>query len=134
MQLSCVLLYTILDKTQVETKHSISYFSLWPSVVQYLIFFLKALLEESPRWPARNATHSVAGGWNRYYSRYMFFFTYVLQSSKDNKLYIGWTTNLKNRVEKHNNGKVFATRERAPLKLIYYEACLSKSKAIEREK
>ncbi len=64
----------------------------------------------------------------------MFFYTYVLKSLKDNKLYTGWTDDLKARMKKHNNGFVLATKNRRPLELIYYEACKSKEKAIKREK
>lgn len=62
------------------------------------------------------------------------FYTYVLKSEEDNKLYIGWTNDLRLRVENHNKGKVTATKHRVPLVLVYYEACLDKKKAIEREK
>lgn len=62
------------------------------------------------------------------------FYTYVLRSEKDNSLYIGWTNNLKNRLAKHNSGKVYSTKSKLPIKLVYYEACLSKVKAIKREK
>jgi putative endonuclease len=64
----------------------------------------------------------------------MFYYTYVLKSLKDGKLYIGFSRNLKNRIKEHNNGLVLATKNRIPLKLVYYEACLLKKKAIEREK
>lgn len=64
----------------------------------------------------------------------MFYYTYVLKSIKDSKLYIGWTNDLKNRLLKHKSGKVVATKDRRPLELIYYEACLSRLKAIKREK
>ena len=63
-----------------------------------------------------------------------FYYTYVLRSLKDGKLYIGWSDNLKLRLVKHNTGKVKATKDRLPIKLAYYEACLSKQKAIQREK
>jgi len=62
------------------------------------------------------------------------FYTYVLKSEVDSKLYIGWTDNLKNRFKMHNSGKVNSTSSRIPLKLVYYEACLIKNKAIIREK
>jgi putative endonuclease len=64
----------------------------------------------------------------------MYYYTYVLISEIDNKLYIGWTINLKNRLIAHNNGTVSATKYRAPLKLVYFEGCLSKTAAISREK
>ena len=64
----------------------------------------------------------------------MFYYTYVLRSKVDQKLYIGWTNNLKNRLRKHNLGLVTATKNRKPLTLEYYEACLSKEVAVKREK
>lgn len=62
------------------------------------------------------------------------FYTYVLKSKRDNLLYIGHTDNLKNRYKKHNEGLVESTKNRRPLELIYYEACLDIYKAIKREK
>lgn len=61
------------------------------------------------------------------------YYTYVLISLVDKKLYIGYTGNLKRRINEHFNGSVEATHYRRPLKLIYYEACLNESKARERE-
>lgn len=62
------------------------------------------------------------------------YYTYVLRSKKDNKLYIGFTDDLKSRVNKHNKGLVISTKSRIPLELVYYEACLSEEKAVKREK
>lgn len=62
------------------------------------------------------------------------FYTYVLKSEKDGKLYVGWTNNLEHRINYHNSGKVPATKDRIPLKIVYYEACQSQDKAIKREK
>jgi putative endonuclease len=62
------------------------------------------------------------------------FYTYVLKSIKDGKLYVGWTEDLKGRLLKHNNGLVESTKNRSPLKLIYYEACENRDDAIAREK
>ena len=61
------------------------------------------------------------------------YYTYVLKSQKDGQLYIGSTNNLRKRMDLHNSGRVPATKIRAPLNLQYYEACLKKEKAIERE-
>ncbi|OGM12080.1 excinuclease ABC subunit C [Candidatus Woesebacteria bacterium RBG_16_34_12] len=63
-----------------------------------------------------------------------FYYTYVLRSIKDCKLYIGWVDNLKARIIKHNKGLVKSTKNRLPIQLVYYEACLTKQKAILREK
>lgn len=62
------------------------------------------------------------------------YYTYILKSKKDGLLYIGFTKNLKKRFSNHNKGLITATKARKPLELVYYEACLSKEKAIKREK
>ena len=62
------------------------------------------------------------------------FYIYVLQSLLDHDFYVGYSDNLKNRFKKHNDGKVESTKNRRPLKLIYYEACLNQKDAIHREK
>lgn len=62
------------------------------------------------------------------------FYTYVLQSKKDNGFYVGFTKDLKLRFEKHSKGQVESTRDRRPLKLIYYESCLNQDDATKREK
>ena len=53
------------------------------------------------------------------------YYVYILKSEKDKKFYTGYTKNLKLRFEQHCNGKVGSTKNRRPLKLIYYEACLN---------
>jgi putative endonuclease len=62
------------------------------------------------------------------------YYTYVLQSEKDDKFYVGFTKDLKLRFEKHSKGQVESTRDRRPLRLIYYEACLDQNDATKREK
>ncbi len=62
------------------------------------------------------------------------YYIYVLESGKDKKKYVGYTSNLKLRFEQHCKGLVESTRKRRPLKIIYYEACLSQQDAIKREK
>jgi len=62
------------------------------------------------------------------------FYTYVLQSGSDDKFYTGYTTDLKLRFEQHQKGRVESTKNRLPLKLIYYEACLSQEDALRRER
>ena len=63
-----------------------------------------------------------------------FYYTYVLKSIKDGKFYTGYTKDLKRRFNEHCEGKVESTSNRIPLKLIYYEACLSRKDATHREK
>ena len=62
------------------------------------------------------------------------YYSYVLLSEKDNKFYIGFTKDLKLRFERHEKGLVESTKNRRPLKLIYYEACLNQKDATRREK
>ena len=62
------------------------------------------------------------------------FYTYVLQSEKDGKLYTGYTKDLDLRFEQHQKGYVESTKNRRPFKLIYYEACIEQSDALKREK
>ena len=64
----------------------------------------------------------------------MFYHTYILLSKVDHKLYVGWTIDLKKRLDQHNKGLVESTKSRKPFKLVYFEGCLSKEKAIRREK
>ena len=51
-----------------------------------------------------------------------------------NRLYIGKTTDLKHRVEKHNASQNASTKPYVPWKLIFYEACVKQSDASRREK
>jgi putative endonuclease len=57
------------------------------------------------------------------------YYSYFLQSKKDNGFYIGFTKDLKLRFEQHKKGQVDWTKNKRPLKLIYYEACLRKEDA-----
>lgn len=61
-------------------------------------------------------------------------YTYVLQSMKDDNFYTGYTQDLMLRFEQHQKGKVESTRDRIPLKLVYYEACIDRADALKREK
>ncbi len=62
------------------------------------------------------------------------YYTYVLKSKKDKKWYTGCTVDLRKRFKQHNDGESFATKNRGPFELIYYEACLNKVDAFMREK
>lgn len=59
---------------------------------------------------------------------------YILQSLRDKKTYVGITRDLGLRLEKHRQGEVESTKNRRPLKLIGYEAYLTKEEAAKREK
>ena len=53
---------------------------------------------------------------------------------KDMDFYSGSTKDFKQRFEQHKKGLVESTKDRRPLKLIYYEACLDQADARKREK
>ena len=59
---------------------------------------------------------------------------YVLKSAKDNNLYVGCTSDLKERLKSHNSGRVFSTKSRLPVSLIYTEKFDNKYKAFNKEK
>ena len=63
----------------------------------------------------------------------MFYYTYILKSKKDGKIYTGYTQDLRKRLSQHNKGLSTYTKGRGPFILIYYEGCLLKSKARSRE-
>lgn len=61
------------------------------------------------------------------------FFTYILLC-KDKSLYTGYTTDLKNRLDKHNAKKgAKYTKSRTPVSLKYYEEHSNKSEAMKKE-
>jgi len=66
-------------------------------------------------------------------SRMFFHYTYVLESLNDGKRYIGYTNNLRKRLEEHNKGKNFSTKFRLPFRLVYFEACINEQDAKRRE-
>lgn len=62
------------------------------------------------------------------------YYVYILQSRKDKKLYTGCTNDLRKRIKMHNSVKIFSTKFRKPLDLIYYETHKNKNDAFNREK
>ncbi|MBU0695024.1 MAG: GIY-YIG nuclease family protein [Bacteroidetes bacterium] len=61
------------------------------------------------------------------------FYTYILQSDKSGRYYLGHTSNLQERLNRHNNGLVTATRNKGPWKIVYFEEFDSKLEANQRE-
>lgn len=60
-------------------------------------------------------------------------YTYILKCA-DGTFYIGWTTNLENRIKSHNDGKgARYTRGRTPVELVYWEEHKNRSDAQKRE-
>lgn len=48
-------------------------------------------------------------------------------------MYIGYTNDLRRRLNEHNIGKNLSTKSRAPFELVYYEAYKSEKDARNRE-
>ena len=61
------------------------------------------------------------------------FYTYVLKSRKDGKMYTGYTNDLRRRFKEHDTDKSVYTKGKGPFDLIYYEACIEKQDAKVRE-
>ena len=62
------------------------------------------------------------------------FTTYILQSEKTGKYYIGYTSNIKNRLQKHNAGSNISTRSGIPWKIVRMEQFNARKEAWLRER
>ena len=62
------------------------------------------------------------------------YFVYILYSLRDHKLYKGFTSNIQNRLLKHNSGGSKSTSHRKPFVIVYIELFENKSEALKREK
>ncbi len=63
----------------------------------------------------------------------MAFFAYILRNL-EGRFYIGQTSDLELRLQRHNEGRVFWTKGRGPWSLVYTEEFPSRPGAIGREK
>ena len=62
------------------------------------------------------------------------YYVYLLRSSKTNKFYVGYSSNLRQRFYAHNQGMVTSTKSGVPWSIVYYEAYSSAKAAQVREK
>ncbi len=62
-----------------------------------------------------------------------FYYVYVLKSFVQEFIYVGFTANLKVRVQQHNNKEEFSTKPYAPFEIIHYEAYRNIKDAKRRE-
>ena len=60
-------------------------------------------------------------------------FVYVLYSLKDHKLYKGSTSNIQQRLLKHNSGGSKSTAHRKPFVIVHIEKFENKADALKRE-
>ena len=64
----------------------------------------------------------------------MKFSVYILQSVEDKSFYIGFTSNMKQRLEYHNSGKSRYTSRKMPWIIVYEELYDTRSEAMKRER
>jgi len=64
----------------------------------------------------------------------IFRYVYILESTKTDDLYIGYTVDLRKRLTEHNHGLNFSTKPYRPWQLIHYEAYRNEKDAKRREK
>ena len=61
------------------------------------------------------------------------YFVYVLYSLKDHRLYKGFTANIQQRFQRHNQGGNVSTARRKPFVLVHIEQFNDKKSAMQRE-
>jgi putative endonuclease len=61
------------------------------------------------------------------------YYVYLLKSKKDEKFYIGYSSDLKKRITQHKAGEVTSTSHRLPVELVYYESYTVETLARDRE-
>ena len=61
------------------------------------------------------------------------YYVYILKSKQDDRLYKGFTRNLKTRLAKHKSGGAYTTKRMGDVELIYYEAFKGEKDAQRRE-
>ena len=61
------------------------------------------------------------------------YYVYILRSVKDGSNYVGSTRNVKERLERHNEGRSRYTKNKRPWELVYVEEHPNRSSAVKRE-
>ncbi|MCO6359141.1 GIY-YIG nuclease family protein [Roseivirga pacifica] len=62
------------------------------------------------------------------------FWVYAISSIRRNYIYVGLTSDLDGRIDRHNKGYERTTKPYAPFKLIYSETHSTRAEARKREK
>ena len=62
------------------------------------------------------------------------YYTYIIQSQKNRRFYIGSCHDIDVRIERHNAGATPSTKLGRPWKLIYSESYETNSEALKRER
>ncbi len=62
------------------------------------------------------------------------FFVYVLRSKTSGRLYIGYTSDLTQRLGQHNHGVTKSTKNRGPWELVHREGFATRGEAMQQER
>ena len=62
------------------------------------------------------------------------YIVYILLSAKNGKYYIGQTSDMRSRLQRHNSGRVPSTMKYRPWRLIHSEQLQTRADAMRREK
>jgi len=62
------------------------------------------------------------------------YHVYILQSQKDKRTYVGYTGDIRKRLNEHNSGRVKSTKHRIPFRLLLTEQFDNAGEAKRREK
>ena len=62
-----------------------------------------------------------------------YYITYALYSETFDRIYVGHTSDINARLQRHNAGEVRSTKAYRPWKIVYIESCESKQEAYKRE-
>ena len=62
------------------------------------------------------------------------YYVYIIRSKKEKSYYIGYTSNLEDRINRHNQGRSGYTKRGIPWELVYFEECKDRREAMKREK
>ena len=64
---------------------------------------------------------------------YIMFCIYLIRSSRDKSIYVGYTNDLRRRLAEHNKNQSVYTRNKGPYELVYFECYKSIKDAKYRE-
>ena len=62
------------------------------------------------------------------------YYTYIIQSQKNGRFYIGSCQDIDKRIERHNAGATPSTKPGRPWQLVYSETYETNSEALKRER
>jgi len=62
------------------------------------------------------------------------YYTYIIQSEKNGKYYVGYTSDINDRLQRHNSRANRSTKLHSPWKLVYSEEFPDKKSAWLRER